>query len=112
MRTLVDAAPLQRAAAYLSLLTGAWLLSASATPAHACAVCFGDPNSEMVRGAKAGVIVLAAFAYFVVLVMVGFAGVWAYRARKLSLTPGASPPDPATPQPSPDDRQPPSENDR
>ena len=52
--------------------------------ASACAVCFGDPNSDMVKGAQAGVIVLAVFAYVVVMTMVGVAGLWAFRARRLS----------------------------
>ena len=30
----------------------------SAEPVLACSVCYGDPNSAMVQGAKAGVLVL------------------------------------------------------
>ena len=30
----------------------------SAQPVLACSVCFGDPNSSMVQGAQAGVLVL------------------------------------------------------
>ncbi len=50
----------------------------------ACSTCFGDPSSEMVEGAKAGVIVLAVVVYGVVFSMVGVVGVWTFRARKLA----------------------------
>ncbi len=58
----------------------------AAQPVWACAVCFGDPNSDMVKGAKAGVIVLAVIVYGVVLTMVGVAGFWAFKARKIART--------------------------
>ena len=38
------------------LLAGVTLLVAD--PASACSVCFGDPNSSLTQGAKAGVLVL------------------------------------------------------
>ncbi len=52
--------------------------------ARACSTCFGDPDSPMVAGAEAGVIVLAAIVYAVLFSMVGVFGYWGFRARKLS----------------------------
>lgn len=54
--------------------------------AAACATCFGDPKSEMVKGAKAGVIVMAVVAYGVLLTMLGVVGSWTRRARRLART--------------------------
>lgn len=65
-------------------LSAAVLTAVIPRVAHACATCFGDPNSGLVKGAKAGVIVLAVVAYGVVLTMAGVAGFWAFRARKLA----------------------------
>ncbi len=66
-----------------AILVTAWLPQA----AWACAVCFGDPNSEMVRGAKAGVFVLMLVVYGVLFTMVGVVGAWALKARKLAASP-------------------------
>ncbi|HEX5037094.1 MAG TPA: hypothetical protein VFX30_08030 [bacterium] len=52
--------------------------------AHACAVCFGDPNSGMSKGIKAGVILLVAV---VGVVLGGIASVvisWSRRAKTLT----------------------------
>ena len=68
----------------VTLVTGLVALVLAAQPASACAVCFGDPNSQLVKGAKAGVIVLAVIVYFVVFAMVGVAGFWTIRARRLA----------------------------
>ena len=54
-----------------------------AEPALACSVCYGDPNSGMVQGAKAGVLVLLGV---VGVVLTGVASVlifWMRRAAKL-----------------------------
>ncbi len=51
---------------------------------QACAVCYGDPESDMAKGAAAGVLVLMGI---VVSVLVGIAGVavfWMRRARRHS----------------------------
>ena len=53
------------------------------TSAHACPVCFGDPNSDMVRGAKWGVAVLGIVVYGLLMGMVGIGVTWFVRARKL-----------------------------
>ncbi len=56
----------------------------TAEPVLACAVCHGDPDSQMAKGAKAGVIVLAVIVYLVLFTMLGVAGTWMMRARRLS----------------------------
>lgn len=65
------------------LAAGVALLLADA--ASACSVCFGDPNSSMSQGARAGVLVLLGV---VVSVLAGLASLivfWARRAAKLSV---------------------------
>ena len=50
--------------------------------ARACAVCYGNPESDMAKGAAAGVLVLMGI---VVSVLVGIVGVtlfWMRRARR------------------------------
>lgn len=54
--------------------------------ARACPVCYGDPESEMVRGAVWGVAVLGVIVYGVVMGMVGIGVTWFVRARKLAGT--------------------------
>jgi len=49
----------------------------------ACAVCFGDPNSPMVTGAKMGVAFLLGVILLVRGAMVGVACFWVHRARLL-----------------------------
>lgn len=56
----------------------------TARPAWACAVCFGDPNSDMVKGANAGIIVMLVIVYTLLLGMAGIAGFWAFKARRIS----------------------------
>lgn len=60
------------------------LLALMAKPLFACAVCFGNPESDMVKGAKAGVLVMLVVVYAVVLTMVSIAGCWFVRARRLA----------------------------
>ena len=60
------------------------LFSLASTPAFSCAVCYGDPASPMVHGAKAGVLVLAGVIYFQLMLMGGVAAFWFFRARKLN----------------------------
>lgn len=59
------------------------LMSAS-FDASACAVCYGNPDSDMVKGAKAGVIFLIIMIYAVLMAMAGIAGYWYHRAKKLA----------------------------
>lgn len=55
----------------------------AANPGFACAVCFGDPDSEMVHGAKAGVLFLAGLVYFQLMLFTSVIVFWMIRARKL-----------------------------
>lgn len=48
-----------------------------------CAVCFGDPNSLMSQGARAGVLFLLVIIGGVLASIAGTAFVWARRARLL-----------------------------
>jgi len=49
----------------------------------ACAVCFGDPNDPMTKGAEAAVAVLGAFIVVLLGGVAFFIGFWARRARQL-----------------------------
>jgi len=49
----------------------------------ACAVCFGDPESDMARGAVAGMIVLASIVGFVLMGIAGTGLYWVHRSRQL-----------------------------
>ncbi len=49
--------------------------------AAACPVCFGDPDSEMARGAMWGILVLGIVVYGVLMGMVGIGVTWFIRAR-------------------------------
>ena len=60
-------------------------LFARTEAADACAVCYGDPDSAMVKGAASGVLVLAGIIYTLLFGFVGIALFWTIRARKLRL---------------------------
>ena len=49
----------------------------------ACSVCFGDPNSSLTQGAKAGIVFLLVIVGMVLGAIVGIALYWAHRARML-----------------------------
>lgn len=66
------------------------MLSA-AQPIHACAVCFGDPESDMAKGALAGVIVLAGFIGFVLMGITGTGLFFIRRSRQLHQQPDLKP---------------------
>ena len=66
------------------LATGLTLIAVTSQPVLACAVCFGDPDSDMVKGAKAGVLVLAVIVYGVVFSMAGVAGFWILKSRRIA----------------------------
>jgi len=51
---------------------------------HACAVCFGDPESPMTKGAAAGVVALGSFAVFVLLMIACVSVYWTVRSRRLA----------------------------
>ncbi len=49
----------------------------------ACSVCFGDPNSQMTKGAMLGVFFLLGLVIFVLGAIASVAVTWSRRARKL-----------------------------
>lgn len=63
------------------------LLAVILTPAisNGCAVCFGDPNSPLTLGAKAGVFFLLGVIVLVLGAIVGVGIFWARRARLLEV---------------------------
>ena len=54
------------------------------TTTRACAVCFGDPESPLVKGAAAGVLVLVGVITFVLLGVAGTGMFWVHRSRRLA----------------------------
>jgi hypothetical protein len=68
-----------------TLVVGTALLGIAADVASACSVCFGDPSSGMVKGAKAGVLMLAVLVYVVLIGMAGTAGLWIVRSRRIAI---------------------------
>lgn len=74
-----------------SLRNGMLLLIALAFGAmprtvHACATCFGDPESNIAKGAMSGVIVLAIVVYGMLMCMVGTTFLWWRRSRRIAAT--------------------------
>lgn len=57
-------------------------VASTTTEVHACAVCFGEPNSPMVKGATAGVLVLGGVISFVLLCVAGTGMFWIHRSRR------------------------------
>lgn len=53
--------------------------------AQACSVCFGDPNSALVKGAASGILVLMGVIGCVLCGFVSLGGYWMIRARRLTL---------------------------
>ncbi len=51
--------------------------------AWACAVCFGDPESKMAKGAVAGVLFLVGVVTFVLAGVVGTGLLWVHRSRRI-----------------------------
>lgn len=68
---------------------GVWLIAACtavglwADRALACAVCFGDPESDMARGVVMGVLVLVGVVGTVLAGFVGTGLFWMQRSRRL-----------------------------
>lgn len=65
------------------LCAGLWLTNAA--PMWACAVCGGDPESNMVKGAEAGVLLMLIATYGLLLGMAAVAAVWFARSRRLAM---------------------------
>jgi len=59
-------------------------IASTATQARACAVCFGDPESPMVKGAVAGVLVLVGVIAFVLIGVAGTGMYWIHRGNRLA----------------------------
>ncbi len=55
----------------------------SAQPVLACSVCYGDPNSAMAKGARAGVLVLLGVAGVVLMGIASLLIFWMRRAAHL-----------------------------
>ena len=51
--------------------------------ASACSVCFGDPDSDMAKGAAAGVLSLAVIIGCMLLGIAGTGVLWLHRSRQL-----------------------------
>lgn len=62
--------------------------------AHACSVCQGDPNSNLVKGAEAGVLFMVIVTYVLLLGMAALVASWFIRQnrrlRRVQLEGGAS----------------------
>jgi hypothetical protein len=55
----------------------------SGHPALACAVCYGDPNSSLIRSMKMGMLSLAGLIYLVLGGMIVVAITWIRRSKRL-----------------------------
>lgn len=55
-----------------------------ADSARACSVCFGDPESPMMKGAVAGVYVMVGFISSLLICIATTACFWSIRARRLA----------------------------
>lgn len=55
-----------------------------AAPAWACSACFGDPQSNMARGAVWGVVVLGGVTYVLLMFVAGTGVFWYRRSRRLA----------------------------
>jgi hypothetical protein len=58
------------------------LLSMAADRAQACSSCFGDPSSNIAKGALWGVIVLGGVTYCLLMFVVGTGIFWYRRSRR------------------------------
>ena len=67
----------------LVLLVTFMLVTALPDKLYACAVCFGDPASPLVQGAKYGVMFLAGVIYVLLFAMLGVVFFWYKRAQAL-----------------------------
>lgn len=61
------------------------LIACSANEALACAVCQGNRDSQLVKGAESGVLTLVFVTYGLLIGMAGICTMWALRARRLRI---------------------------
>ena len=66
-------------------MVAAAIVSAAPTDAWACATCFGDPDSLMAKGTRAGVFVLVGFIGFVLFGVASVGVFWFHRSRHLGV---------------------------
>lgn len=66
-------------------MTAVLLVSCQAAPALACAVCGGNKDSDMVKGALSGVIVMVAVTYGVLMLFATAGVVFIVRSRRLAV---------------------------
>ncbi len=59
------------------------VIGMGAERALACAVCFGDPSSDMAKGAVAGVMTLLGIISFVLMGVAGTGLYWVRRGRRI-----------------------------
>ena len=71
--------------ASLSVVVTAAIVAAAPADAWACATCFGDPDSLMAKGTRAGVFVLVGFISFVLVSVAGVSVFWFHRSRHLGV---------------------------
>ena len=69
--------------ANFSVVVATAIVSAAPTDAWACSTCFGDPDSLMAKGTRAGVFVLVGFIGFVLSGVAGVGVFWFHRSRQL-----------------------------
>lgn len=60
-------------------------------PLWGCAVCFGDKDDPLIRGASSGILVMLIITYGVLLGMGGVFASWIVRSRKVASTRQGSP---------------------
>ena len=70
---------------WLSRLVPVWAAFMLCDQALACAVCFGDPNSDLAKGAVAGVVLLGSVIFCVLLGIAGTAFHWSRKARRMQM---------------------------
>lgn len=75
--------PMRRLPLVLLLLAGL-VMHAGAGAARACSSCFGDPESNIAKGAVAGVIVLGGVTYLLLMMVAGTGVFWYIRSRRLA----------------------------
>ncbi len=66
-------------------MIGGILIACSASEVIACAVCQGNRDSQLVKGAESGVLTLVFVTYGLLLGMAGLCTMWALRARRLRI---------------------------
>lgn len=67
---------------WLMVFAGMLAMWVQPTGATACAVCFGDPNSDMAKGAAAGVLAMVGIIYGVLMCFAGVTVFWIIRMKR------------------------------